>query len=389
MPTRRQALTTGLITLAIGRLQADEPTASLDRLMTTFVRDNRVPGAALAVAKDGRVVYAQGFGSANRESNTPVKADSRFRIASVSKPLTAAAVLKLVELGKLRLDDPAHTHLPKFVPPPGNRPDPRWKSVTVRHLLQHTAGWDRSKSGDPIGQPRAVAKALGTNPPVPPRGVARYALGRPLDHDPGTKYAYSNVGYLLLGRIIEHLSRRPYERFVQDAVLAPLGVTGPRLGRARVADRPLGEVRYYDRRSRVVDSLYTPGQQVPLCDGGENFKGYEAHGGWVASAPELARFAGRFVPTAEVTARPVGVPGEGAVYYGAGWQVRSAGGGFNLWHTGYIAGTEALLVRRHDGFSWAVLFNTQDTPTGRRLAATIDGPIHPAVDAVQMWQGED
>ena len=385
MPTRRHAL---LAALAAPLARAADPAlAPLDALMTGFVAEHAVPGAALAVARNGRLVYARGFGLADRDAKTPVAPDSLFRIASVSKPLTAAAVLKLVDRGKLGLDDPVLERMPALSRPKGTGFDARWKTVTVRQCLHHTGGWDRAASFDPIGRPRDVAAALGTAPPVPPADVVRYMLGRPLDFDPGARHAYSNLGYLVLGRVVEHVAGVGYERFVRDEVLKPLGVTRPRLGRATVADRFPGEVRYYDHAGRERPSLYPPGGTVPICDGGENFEGFEAHGGWVASAPDLVRFAVRFDgglaagTAAAVTARP---PGEtGPVFYGGGWLVRPQSRGANLWHTGFLAGSEALLVRRWDGFAWAVLFNTQGD--GRSLAGMIDGRVHAAVDAVTAW----
>src|SRR5262249_17746773 len=145
-------------------------------------------------------------------------------------------------------------------PPPGTtaRPDPRWKQVTVLHLLQHTGGWDRDRSFDPIGVPWDVARALKIEPPVRPEHVVRYMMGRPLDFDPGRRYACSNFGYLLLGRLVEAASGRPYETYVRDRVLAPLGVTDMRLGRALLEDRAKGEVRYYDSRKRTGPALVGP-----------------------------------------------------------------------------------------------------------------------------------
>jgi N-acyl-D-amino-acid deacylase len=379
---------------------------SFDRLMAGFVREHEVPGAALAVGRGGRVVYARGFGHADRARREAVAPDASFRIASVSKPLTAVATLQLVERGRFGLDDPAFAMLDlEPALEPGRTVDPRLPRITVRQLLQHTAGWDRDASFDPIGRVRAMARALGAGPPVSPEGVVRYTMGLPLDFDPGARMAYSNVGYLVLGRLIAKYGGAPYETYVRDHVLKPLGIDRMRLGRGAVEERAAGEVSYFDREGRTGPAVVGPhlGRVVPLTDGAENLDGFEAHGGWIASAPDLVRLAQAFdVPEAcpilkpdtiaTMFARPEGAAGfepDGrprAAYYGCGWNVRPVGRrGRNTWHGGLIAGTSALLVRRHDGLDWAVLFNTQSAPDGRVLGNLIDPLLHRAADAVRAW----
>ena len=102
--------------------------------------------------------------------------------------------------------------------------DPRLMQITVRHCLQHTGGWDRSKSGDPMGSRsiRTVARSLGIQPPVKPEQIIRHMMGKSLDFDPGTAHAYSNFGYCILGRVIEKVSGKKYGRFVLNDVLEPL-----------------------------------------------------------------------------------------------------------------------------------------------------------------------
>lgn len=385
--------------------------APFDRLMTSFLKENHVPGASLAVARHGKLVYARGFGFADVERGEAVQPGALFRIASVSKPLTAVAVLQLVERGKLGLDDPVTSRMKVSRPAFADaRFDPRWEQVTIRHCLQHTGGWDRAASFDPIGRPWQIARTLGIQPPVNPDQIVQYMLGCPLDFDPGQRFAYSNFGYVVLGRIIEAVSGLPYESQIMKEVLAPIGVSEARLGRALLEHRADKEVRYYDSRHRMGPALYPPrlGEEVPLPYGAENLEAFEAHGGWIASAPELVRFAGAFddpdkspllkaESISRMCARPDGAAGTEAggnpkdVYYGCGWMVRHVGsaGKVNLWHTGLIAGTEALLVRRWDGLDWAVLFNTADDSSGKSLAGLIDGRIHEAAGQVKVWPDTD
>jgi N-acyl-D-amino-acid deacylase len=404
MPTRRAFLAAATAALA-GPARAQPDLAPLDRLMTAFLADHAVPGAALAVARRGRLVYSRAFGLADLDRKTPVRPTSLFRVASVSKPLTAVAVLQLVELGKVRLDDPVMRYVtlrPHLAA--GAEVDPRLKDVTVRHCLNHTGGWDRDRSGDPIGIPARIARELGGTPPVSAADVIRYTLGLRLDFDPGARFAYSNVGYLLLGRVVESASGLPYERYVKERVLAPVGVTTTQLGRALPENRPADEVHYYDAKRNTGVCLYPPraGERVPFPDGAGNLEGYEAHGGWVASAVDLVRFAAAFddparsrlLSAASVRTmwdRPAGAAGHDAkgepkpAYYALGWNARPVTGGVNAWHTGLISGTSTLLVRRPDGFSWAVLFNTDRSSDGRVLSGVIDPLVHRAVGEVTAW----
>lgn len=382
-----------------------------DTLMLSFVKENKVPGASLAVTRNGSLVYARGFGYADVEKKEPVQPAALFRIASVSKPITGVAIMQLVAMDRLKLDDKVmdRMRLTPFLAA-GAKPDLRWKQITVRQCLHHTGGWDQNKSYDPILRPWDIAKALGIRPPVTPVHIVRYMMGQSLDFGPGERLVYSNLGYLVLGRIIEAVTGQKYEAYIKKEVLGPLGVKTAQLGRALIENRAKGEVRYYDAKKRTGVALFPPrlGQQVPIQYGAENFEAFEAHGGWIASAVDLVKFAAAFddparcpilgaKEIAEMWARPDGAAGleaDGkpkAAFYGCGWNVRPVGatGKSNTWHTGFISGTEALLVRRWDGLNWAVLFNTHHNPDGNSLAGLIDGPVHEAADKVKNWPDLD
>jgi CubicO group peptidase (beta-lactamase class C family) len=390
------------------RTGPDEPDlASFDAMMERFVRDNDVPGAALAVAKNGRLVYARGFGYADPSARAPVQPHALFRIASISKPITAAAILRLIEMGKLKLDDSAFDLL-KLAPLAGREEDPRLKKVTIRELLQHTGGFDRAASFDPMFQPIKIAEAFRATPPAEPRQIIRYMMGVKLDFDPGSRYAYSNYGYCLLGRVIEEVSGKGYEAFVRAQVLNPLHMADTRLG--KTLQRARGEVKYVDLKRRTAPAVVGPklGQQVPLPYGAWYLEAMDAHGGWLSSAPDLVRFAASFDRSAKspilkaesirtTFARPAGLAGHDKhgkpldVYYGCGWQVRVIGpkGAVNTWHTGSLDGTATLLVRRSDGLCWAVLFNARENQRGKNLAGLIDPLVHGAADRVKRWPAKD
>jgi N-acyl-D-amino-acid deacylase len=418
--TRRRFLTTaaaGLASWQRGQRAFSEVTgpvmpklAAYDDLMTAFMRDHKPPGAALAVAYHGRLVYARGFGFANLEKHEPVRPASLFRIASVSKPFTAAAVMHLVEQGKVHLDDRVFPIL-KLQPflEREARFDPRWHDITVRHCLQHTAGWNRDKSFDPMSAETAerVAKALKVPLPVHPRQIIRYMMGRPLDFLPGTAYAYSNFGYCVLGRVIEAVSGKPYHELVRQKILAPVGIRDMQQGKNLLRDHAPGEVQYYDSRQRTGRAICGPkiGQQAPLPYGVECIESMDANGGWIASAVDLLRFAvalddpKRCPILGEDSIRTMLAPPPGAVghgpkgrpkpvYYACGWEVRPAGGQpgkYTKWHTGLLAGTSTLLVCRADGIDWAVLFNSDAGKDGKEFAGLIDPLLHKPADEIRSW----
>ncbi|MEZ6068400.1 MAG: serine hydrolase domain-containing protein [Planctomycetaceae bacterium] len=380
----------------------DDRLKPFDDLMTRFVSQEQVPGAALAVTRGERLVYARGFGRANTLNDETVQPHSRFRIASISKPITAVAILRLVEQEQLSLS----AHVTRLLSLE-ECDDPRWHEVTVRQLLQHTGGWDREVSFDPMFRSTDIAEEFGAAPPAGPDLIIPYMQQRSLDFAPGSRYAYSNFGYCLLGRVIEQITGLSYEAAVRREVFEPLGITDPVLGRTlKKAER---EVRYYTEDDATGPSVFPPvGRPVPLPYGAWNLEAMDSHGGWVSRAIDLVRFAsalgaGQSSPLlSEASMTTMIAPPEGpppldesgqrkAVWYGCGWNVRNAGeqGGVNLWHQGALAGTSTILVRRHDGLCWAVLFNRRTGTDAKNLASLIDSSVHLAADAVSEWPSHD
>lgn len=386
---------------------ADSPDVrTLDQFFAAFVDHHRVPGCAVAVSRGDQLLYAREFGWADVGRREPVAPTSLFRIASISKPITAVAVLRLVEAGRLKLDDrvfdliPEEPHLP-----PGSKVDERLASITIRQLLQHRAGWDRDKSFDAMFQSVRFAESLGIPAPAGPRDVIRCMFAQPLDFAPGERYAYSNFGYCLLGRVIERVSGMPYDAFVRRDVLTPAGAVTMRLGNTRLEQQAANEVRYYDPAMGTSVFAADVGQPVPHPYGAWNLEAMDAHGGWLASATDLVRFASALDPDSPrrllkpeseqaMLARPTPEPEKDKdgrpkpSYYALGWNVFPVGpkGRQNSWHTGSLPGTSTLLIRRHDGLNVAVLFNSRVSPHVDHLTRALDGPpIHRALDSVVRW----
>lgn len=381
---------------------------SLDRRIRQHLRLHRSPGVAVAITDQSRLVFARGYGYADVATRTPVTPESLFRIASISKPITAAAILQLVDQQKLALDDRVFDIVKEepFLAEDAQY-DARLDDVTIRQLLQHRGGWDRDVSYDAMFRAVEFAEALGATPPAGPTEVIRYMLGQPLDFDPGQRYAYSNYGYCLLGRVIERVSAEPYEAYVRAHVLAPLGIQRMRLGRTRLEQRQPDEVRYYDPargKSVFAEDL---GETVAHPYGAWHLEAMDSHGGWLASAVDLARFACAFddpdacpilKPSSvrEIVSRPEGRAGydeEGqprSTYYGLGWAVSVQGSdALQMAHSGSLPGTSTKLIRRPDGRNVVILFNTRVSPLANRMSAALEAELMPVIDAIEEWPEQD
>ena len=179
----------------------------VDDYVKAQMRERHIPGAAIAVARNGKIIKAEGYGLASVEFNAPVTKETVFEIGSVTKQITGAAIMLLVEEGKVNLDEKIPVYLP-------GAPQ-TWSNVTVRHLLTHTSG---IKSYTGISTGFELTKRL-------KRDEFVIAIGAyPLDFEPGERYNYSNSGYNLLGFIIESATGKSYWDFVRTRIFVPLGM---------------------------------------------------------------------------------------------------------------------------------------------------------------------
>ncbi|MBO3269465.1 serine hydrolase [Hymenobacter defluvii] len=342
-----------------------------DRAMQQFVQRWGIRGASVAFGAQGRVVYARAFGTSDAAGAQPMQPYHLLRVASVSKPITALAVMQLVEQGRLHLTD-------KVFGPQGYLQrsyyteaihDQRIYDITVQQLLEHTAGWDRDTDCDgqdgcdPIDFPVHVARTLHAPTPVADSTLIRFLLTRGLNTAPGTHYAYSNIGYLVLGKLLEAITGESYETWVRQQLLEPAGALEAHLGRNLPADKLEREVAYESRYQ--TEACDGSGRIVPAAYGGFNLEAMSAHGGWVCSARSLVQLlqtvegrAGQPGLLTPATLATMAQPSAVNAHYGKGWMVNAAG---HRWHRGEMDGTGTYLVRTAGGFTWAILLNARPT----------------------------
>lgn len=334
----------------------------VNEAVTAFLEKWKLKGASLAVAKDGRLLYAKGFGYADVERRAEVTPTHVFRVASVSKLITAAAVMKLVEQGRLRLDDKVFGRegiLSDFIS--CEICDERALQITVRHLLEHSAGWDASSGDDPMFMGRTIASERRLPLPVSMEDIACFVLSRRLHFEVGDHSEYSNFGYALLGRIIEKAAGAAYEDYVREALLAPAGIAGMRLGNSYPRDRYANEASYYDvPGAKPVAAFDNPSLYVPKCRGGYDMRTLGAAGGWVASPVALLRFVLCIDGNPEVPdiLSPESVEKMArcdSIFDPWGWRMADE----RRWlRTGTLIGTSAAVVRDANGWAWAFVTNT-------------------------------
>jgi CubicO group peptidase (beta-lactamase class C family) len=370
---------------AVG-LGSTSSTTAYDNAITSLMKTYRVPGGAVAVINNGKLVLARGYGLSDTGNTLIAHPDSLFRLASVSKQITSAAVLTLVQNGTLALTDKPFPML-GFTPDPKKPKTAALANMTIQELLQHTGGWSRetgctncSSEGDPMFESETIAAAQGNASPPNCDQIIRYMLSQPVYWKPGTVYDYSNFGYCVLGAVIEKVTGKSYASYVASSVLSPSGANGIVQGRTLwPADR---EVVYYDYpgSGSGQDVFATNLNAFTNPYGNFYLEAMAAHGAWVSSPVDLLRFQatldGRSGGTpllnatsiSEMTSNPSVLWSEinkanklvtytpSGYWYGMGWEVNSAG---NWWHFGSLPGTVTEQVHASNGFGWAALFNSR------------------------------
>ena len=203
------ALTIACMAPAV-RAQTGDVDSRVDRFVQDSIREQRIPGLALAVMRDGQVIKAKGYGLSNIELNTPVSPQTIFQSGSMGKQFTATGIMMLVEEGKVGLDDKVAKYFP-------GAPE-SWNTFTVRNLLTHTSGI-KEYTGKDFDYRRDYTE----------EDLLKMAQAQPFDFAPGDKWSYSNTGYMLLGMLIRKVTGKFYGDFLQERIFKPLGMTTTRI----------------------------------------------------------------------------------------------------------------------------------------------------------------
>jgi CubicO group peptidase (beta-lactamase class C family) len=341
---------------------------SIEDALLGFMVAHNVSAGALGIMVDGELRGERGYGWLDAELAVTTPPEALFRIASITKVMTAATVRTLIRNGDLSpatrafcLDDGAAECALTIPLRPGIEPDPRLERITIQHLLDHTAGWDRDITGDPVFRPVEIAAALGIPSPPEPIDYVRYALERPLSHDPGQKVAYSNLGYVALGLIIEEVTGQDWAPAIDGMVLAPHDITGITPGSSLPSDRYALEPVY--SHPSTWPSVFDPSTRVPMPDGGFHLEGLSAAGAMLSDTRSLATFM--------------------AHYWGNG-QPRRADEWGDWWFLGSLPGTTAMARWLKSGANIVVLLNTRNDGTGRMFEPEV---VKDVIDAAARSAG--
>lgn len=363
-----------------------------ENTINSFLHKWTITGASIAIARSGRLIYAKGFGYADTAQGIEIQPYSKFRIASISKLVTATAIMKLNEAGKLSvndkvfgtcgiLNDSCYCH-PK---------DKRVFDITIAHLLSHEGGWSQSW-GDQMFMPQVVAGQMNTSLPVDMKTIIRFALSKRLYFTPGTGRSYSNLGYSILGLIVEKISGIPYTEYCRKEIFEPLGIYDMVAAKNMPYEKAPFEVTYYEPAGMPKrPSIYGTGEMVPVTYGGNDIETLGGAGAWLATAPDLMRLllavdgfsynedllsdqSIRFMTDSNNRFAPVG------------WKTTLIDG--NWIRTGSFSGTAGMMKRQPDGISWVVLMNSS-TWNGPEIHSYINRMMSKVLAQIQEWPDYD
>lgn len=337
---------------------------AMDSIMQRYLKRWEIHGAQLAISRHDSLLYARGFGYADKDRKIPMEPSYIMRMASVSKLVTATGIMKLRDMGKIRLSD-------KVFGPKGilndtfyvnSIRDKRYFDITVEQLLRHKAGFT-NYAGDAIFSTRYIMQQNHLTTPPDHRTLLRIVLRRHLGYTPGTAQRYCNIGYTLLSLIIEKRTGMSYNDFMQRYVLNPAGCYDFHIAGNYLKDRRKNETVYYMHSSSVpVPEFNNSGRMVVRCYGENDITTALGAGAWVASAAELCRLVAsidgdRTLPDVispqAVKLMTQEMPDH---QFSLGWNFTPRN---RPWiRTGSLVGTSALVLRYPDGECWVFITNT-------------------------------
>ncbi|MBL9116837.1 MAG: serine hydrolase [Verrucomicrobiaceae bacterium] len=355
--------------------------AILDEEMEDLMTTNNIKAGSIALSRNGTIIFYRNYGWMNQAKTVPIREDVMMRIASCTKPLTAAGIRKLITAGQLSLTTKVFSlgtpgagvldHVPF------RTADSRLSQITIQHLLQHRGGWDRDIAGDLTYMEKTIASEMGVTSPPSQDNTVRWIMGEPLQYDPGSTYAYSNIGYLLLGMIIEKISGQSCRDYVLDQVLSPLGVQSADylMGRSFKVDQSPREP-FYDEPTLGTNVFYpthSPNPTVELPYGAFDMEARVGQGRVVTTPLTMVRYMGAYI----ISGNSIGLP-------------RPAPGTWRANHSGSQRGASSISRARGDGINFAVFFNKRalsGTSYTTQILTTIDNIIDTGL--ITTWPTRD
>lgn len=334
--------------------------ADIDSYVQAQMATQRIPGLTLLVASNGTPILQKGYGLANIELKQAATSDTIYHIGSVTKQFAAAGIMLLVQDGKLSLDQ----HIAQLFPtaPPG------WKDITVRQLLQHTAGFPRDYQ-DALASQYDPQHHYTLDELISLMGTI------PLVTAPGAAHSYSNLGYFLVGMVIEKVSGQPYFDFLQRRIFTPLGMSTAALVTAPPAPGTEASGYIWDNGWQPENALF-PGDD-------------DAAGGLRMSAPDLAKWDaalyGERILTSQSRAAmwaPAVLNDGSSAQYGMGWVPDAINGHPYVWHNGHVQGFHTQFERHYREGLTVIVFSNQGDALPERISAGVVARINP----VLAWQ---
>jgi CubicO group peptidase (beta-lactamase class C family) len=326
--------------------QARDASARIDAYLAGLERSGQWSGAVLIAVGD-RVILRRGYGLADRESGTPFTPEIRHQVASVSKMFTAMAALKLRDAGKLKLADSICAHLPDC--------PLAWRTITIQNLVRHTSGIPDYET--PLGLYTPAYLALMARPDAT-RRILENARNQPLEFRPGSRFRYSNTGYIVLSLIVERAAGMPFNDAVRALVLEPAGLQHSEMLTPDAGGISGGYTRGWRRVPRLA--LAPPAGDAALVSNLEDLYRWSR-----------AMDGGAFVNARE--ANEVFTPGLGG--YGFGWFVDARFGRKRYIHTGELPGYRTVFVKYPQNRVTIILFSNQDRAPMDRITHDISGTI--------------
>lgn len=363
-----------------------------DEQVQAFMKKWNIVGASVAIAKEGKLIYAKGYGYADTSLKIPTQPFNKFRIASISKLVTATAIMKLQEEGKLSVNDRVFG-LEGILNDSCycEARDKRAYDITVAHLLGHEGGWSQ-KFGDQMFMPQVVARQMNTSLPVDLNTIIRFALGKRLHFTPGTGRSYSNLGYSILGLVIEKVSGQKYDEYCRREIFEPLGIYDMVLARNLPDQKAPFEVTYYEPAGVPrKPSVYGDEEKVPTPYGGNDIETLGGAGAWLATSPDLIRLLlalDGFDYNEDILSHQSihFMTGNDNKHAPVGWKTTLMDG---TWiRTGSFSGTAGIMKRQPDGISWVVLLNTSAW-NGPEINNHVNRMMAKALNQIDIWPEYD